>query len=267
MKPIQEWARVVRNSRITERLWWCEYESPGIASTARAGQFAHALCGEPSNFDPMLRRPLSFSRVDTNSGHISFLIDVVGRGTDWLVRQPPGAEIDVLGPLGTWFQWQPGAQRALLVGGGIGLAPLLVLAEHADAAGVATKILCGARDTAGLTPIDRVPASADYQVATDDGSRGHSGRITDLVPPLWDWADQVFTCGPTPMLETMSEIASTLGAEVGPRPVHASLEARMGCAMGVCSSCVVRTDQGVKRVCRDGPVFPQSTLSWEWTHD
>ena len=107
MKALQETARVVRNERITDRLWWCTYESPGIAATARAGQFAHALCGDPGSYDPMLRRPLSFSRVDRSQGHIAFLIDVVGRGTDWLVRQDPGAEIDLLGPLGTWFEWQP----------------------------------------------------------------------------------------------------------------------------------------------------------------
>ena len=267
MKALQESARVIRNERITERLWWCTYESPGIAATARAGQFAHALCGDPLSYDPMLRRPLSFSRVDPARGRIAFLIDVVGRGTDWLVRQDPGTEIDLMGPLGTWFEWQPQATRALLVGGGIGLAPLLVLADAAAAAGVEATILCGARDAGGLTPTDWIPESATYRTATDDGSEGHAGVITDLVPDWWDWAQQVFVCGPTPMLQAMSNLSGSLGSRLGQRPVFASLEARMGCAMGVCYSCVVRTAHGVKRVCRDGPVFRQDTLSWEWSHD
>lgn len=267
MKPLQERARVVRTERITKRLWWCEYDSPRIASSARAGQFAHALCGNRFSFDPMLRRPLSFSRVDAGSGRISFLVDVVGRGTEWLVHQPTGREVDLIGPLGTWFDWQHGATRALLVGGGIGLAPLLVLADEAPAAGVETRILCGARDAAGLTPAAWITASADYHVATDDGSNGHAGRVTDLVPAHWPWAEQVFTCGPTAMLETMSNLTSTLQNDDRPRTVHASLEARMGCAVGVCYSCVVRTNQGIKRVCKDGPVFPQNILSWEWKHD
>lgn len=267
MKALQETARVVRNERITDRLWWCTYESPGMAATARAGQFAHALCGDPGSYDPMLRRPLSFSRVDRAQGHIAFLIDVVGRGTDWLVRQDPGAEIDLLGPLGTWFEWQPDSTRALFVGGGIGLAPLLVMADGAAAGGVEATILCGARDAAGVTPADWIPERATYLTATDDGSQGHAGVITDLVPEWWDWAEQVFVCGPTPMLAAMSTLSASLGIQRGQRPVFASLEARMGCAIGVCYSCVVRTSHGVKRVCRDGPVFRQDTLSWQWTHD
>ena len=173
----------------------------------------------------------------------------------------------MLGPLGTWFEWQPQATRALLVGGGIGLAPLLVLADDAAAAGVEATILCGARDAGGLTPTDWIPESATYRTATDDGSEGHAGVITDLVPDWWDWAQQVFVCGPTPMLQAMSNLSGSLGSRLGQRPVFASLEARMGCAMGVCYSCVVRTAHGVKRVCRDGPVFRQDTLSWEWSHD
>ena len=267
MKPLQERAQVIRNQRITKRLWWCEYASPGIASVARAGQFAHTLCGKPSSLDPMLRRPLSFSRVDARSGRISFLVDVVGRGTEWLVNQPTGSHVDLIGPLGTSFDWQHGATRALLVAGGIGLAPLLVLADEAPAAGVETRILCGARDAAGLTPPAWIARPAEYHVATDDGSTGHAGRITDLVPAHWEWSEQVFACGPTPMLETLSNLTPTLPNDGRPRAIHASLEARMGCAVGVCYSCVVRTSQGIKRVCRDGPVFPQNILSWEWKHD
>ena len=267
MNVLQESARVIRTERITERLWWSELEAPGVASSARPGQFAHVLCAERSSLDPLLRRPLSFSRVNATTGQIAFLIDAVGRGTDWLVHQTPGTEVDLIGPLGTWFEWQPGAENALLIGGGIGLAPLLVLADTAGDNGVNAQVLCGARDAQGLTPPPWIADTVTYVVATDDGSRGYSGHVTDLVADRWAWADQVFACGPTAMLATMSHVISTLSTQIGRRPSFASLEARMGCAMGVCYSCVVRTSCGVKRVCKEGPVLPHDIISWDWTHD
>ena len=141
------------------------------------------------------------------------------------------------------------------------------MADGAASQGVEATILCGARDAGGITPLDWIPQSATYRTATDDGSQGHAGRITELVPDWWEWAEQVFVCGPTPMLEAMSQLGASLGLRLGQRPVFTSLEARMGCAVGVCYSCVVRTTKGVKRVCKDGPVFRQETLSWEWVHD
>ena len=261
-----ESARVLRNTRITERLWWCEYAAPLIASSAHPGQFAHVLCGAPEQLDPLLRRPLSFSRIEPDRGRVAFLIDTVGRGTAWLVDQPVGTEIDMLGPLGGSFEFQPGCGRALMVGGGIGLAPLIALADLAPAQGVQVRLLAGGRDAHQVTPPEWLHADIEYNVATDDGALGHHGFVTDLVPDHFAWCDQVFVCGPTPMMRAMAELTCELAATHGPRPAFTSLEARMGCAMGVCYSCVVQTTHGPKRVCHDGPVFPQSTLTWTWDH-
>ena len=119
MRKRLEVAHVIRNVQITQRLWWCEYNAPEIASSALPGQFAHVLCSEPEQFDPFLRRPLSFSRIDPSKGHVAFLLDTVGRGTTWLVQQPAGGEIDMLGPLGAPFEFQASKSNVLMVGGGI----------------------------------------------------------------------------------------------------------------------------------------------------
>lgn len=261
-----ESARVLRNTRITERLRWCEYEAPLIAAGARPGQFAHVLCSTPDQLDPLLRRPLSFSRIEPDRGQVAFLIDTVGRGTSWLVNRPIGTEIDMLGPLGGSFDFQPDRGRALMVGGGIGLAPLIALADLAPAQGVQVRLLAGGRDAHQVTPREWLDSSVDYRVATDDGALGHHGYVTDLVPDQFGWCDQIFVCGPTPMMRAMAELTSELAAAHGPRPAFTSLEARMGCAIGVCYSCVVQTTTGPRRVCHDGPVFPQSSLTWTWDH-
>ncbi len=262
-----ETARVVRNQRITPRLWWCEYEAPQIAAHARPGQFAHVLCSEPQQLDPLLRRPLSFSRIDPRRGRVAFLLETVGRGTAWLARQPAGAPIDMLGPLGTSFEFQPGGARALLVGGGIGLAPLLALADLAPARGVDVRLLAGGRTAEHVTPRAWVDARAHYLAATDDGSLGRRGFVTDLAERHFGWSDQIFVCGPTPMMRAMARLSARLASTFGQRPTFTSLEARMGCAMGVCYSCVVKTSRGVERVCLEGPVFEQSALTWEWGHE
>ena len=261
-----ESARVLRNVRITQRLWWCEYEAPLIAASARPGQFAHVLCSEPDQLDPLLRRPLSFSRIEPDRGHVAFLIDTVGRGTAWLVDQPAGTEIDMLGPLGGSFDFQPDRERALMVGGGIGLAPLIALADRAPAQGVKVRLLAGGRDAHQITPREWLDPGVQFQVATDNGALGHHGFVTDLVPDHFAWCDQIFVCGPTPMMRAMAYLTNELEATHGRRPAFTSLEARMGCAMGVCYSCVVQTTDGPQRVCHDGPVFPQSALTWTWEH-
>jgi len=262
-----ETVRVRANHRLTDRLWWCEYDAPRLAGAAQPGQFAHVRCAPHDCYDPMLRRPLSFSRIDPARGRVAFLIDVVGRGTAWLVQRDPGSLVDVLGPLGRPFAYQPGRTRALMVGGGIGLAPLLALADRAPQAGVAVTLLSGGRDRHGLTPRGYVAPHVRYAVATDDGSEGHHGVVTELIPPMYAWADQIFACGPTAMLRALAGLTPQLAAATGvASPVFVALEARMGCGVGACYSCVVPTIRGPERVCTDGPVFAQADLTWAWGH-
>ena len=255
-------ATVRENREIAEDTYRMRLRAPEIAAHAKAGQFVHVRpspIGESGifSFDPLLRRPLSLLRADPRSGEFEILYDVVGRGTALLARARVADELDVLGPLGRPFELAPKTRHALLVGGGIGVVPLLMLAESALAKDVAVTLLAGYRNAAKAFPTDLIPPEVEYVVATDDGSLGRPGFVTEAVPEYLLWADQVFACGPLPMLQALGrlEIPRSL-------PVQISMEEHMGCAMGVCLGCVVETKHGLKRVCRDGPVFSLREMVW-----
>lgn len=216
--------------------------------------------------DPLLRRPYSLSAIDPARGSVSILYHVVGRGSDWLAARGPGDLLDSLGPLGTWFRVEDSAQHLLLVGGGIGMGPLLALAETALAAGKECVILNGARSAEGLVPKEFIPLSAEFHVSTDDGSAGEMGSVVGLVPGWYGWCDQLFACGPNAMLLALDGAIRDLapGRRTRHKPVQMALEARMACGMGVCYSCVHPTRRGPKRVCTEGPVFDMNDLRWEW---
>jgi dihydroorotate dehydrogenase electron transfer subunit len=162
----------------------------------------------------------------------------------------------VLGPLGKGFDLAGITRRALLIAGGIGIVPLVALAESAIRNGVVVTLAAGFRSADRVFPASLLSPEVEYLVATDDGTRGFSGFVTELARPLVPWADQIFACGPTPMLKATAR----LGARR--EMVQLSLEERMACGMGVCLGCVVPTRHGLRRVCRDGPVFRLSDLDW-----
>ncbi len=244
---------VLANERAGEGLLMMRVRAPEAAREARAGQFLHVRCARPDGYDPLLRRPISIYRAADDELWLYF--DVVGRGTAFLASLREGDRLDCLGPLGQPFRIPPNADNLLMVGGGIGLAPLAALADEALARELNVTILAGFRSGARALPGGFVPPAAEYVVATEDGAIGHAGYVTDLVPSYLGWADAVFACGPTRMLESLRR--ATAGTT---KPVQVSLEERMGCAMGVCLSCVLHTDRGLKRVCRDGPVFDLAEL-------
>ncbi len=184
-------------------------------------------------------------------GEVALLFRLVGRGTAWLAERKAGDVVDVLGPLGRGFAVAPTSRRLLLVAGGVGVAPLVMLAEEALARGLAVALAAGAHTAAELFPGQLLPPEVEYLVATEDGSLGRQGLVTDLLPGALEWADQVFACGPLPMLAALRRLRRRPGAT----PIQASLEEHMGCALGVCYGCVVETRQGLRRVCHDGPVF------------
>jgi dihydroorotate dehydrogenase electron transfer subunit len=227
-------------------------QAPGITSLAKPGQFVMVKCGE----DNLLRRPFSIHQVDNERNSLALLFKVVGRGTDWLSKRQSGASIDILGPLGNGFNIFPASRNLLLVGGGIGVAPLPFLAREARKLGLLTSMCLGTA-TANEPLRNLIPSDIKCAVATEDGTAGHCGFITELLPEYIDRADQVFVCGPSPMYQAMAEMPQLKG-----KPVEVSLEARMGCGFGVCYGCTVKTKQGLKQVCRDGPVFELDDILW-----
>jgi dihydroorotate dehydrogenase electron transfer subunit len=228
-------------------------DAPEIALAARPGQFVMVRCGK----ETILPRPFSIHRVE--GGQMSLLFSVVGKGTRWLAQKTKGDTLDVFGPLGNGFRIEAAARNLLLVAGGIGIAPLVFLADVAVKQDKKVTVIAGARSGDCLPPVSMpqrlfdegvMGASIHVICATDDGSEGFKGLATDLIPAYLEGIDQVFACGPAEMYRTMVRMPELQG-----RDVQLSLEIMMGCGTGVCYGCTIETKNGLKQVCKDGPVF------------
>jgi len=248
-------ASIISNSEVmpgTHLIW---LECPEIASTAQPGQFVMVRCGE----DSVLRRPLSIHQlIDTTK--LALLFTVVGKGTRWLSQGKAGDNIDLLGPLGNGYSIHPTSHNLLLVAGGIGIAPLCFLAQEALNQGRSVTLLLGAPNATHLYPRQLLSPEAELVIATEDGTEGKKGMITELLPHFIDRADQIFACGPTSMYRTMAAQNQQL---LEARSVQVSLEVRMGCGRGVCYGCTLKTKSGLKQVCQDGPVFDLRDILWD----
>jgi dihydroorotate dehydrogenase electron transfer subunit len=219
--------------------------------------------GEGSSQRPYLARAFSVCRV--RDSRLDFLVDDIGPGTRRLAALAPGEKLWLVGPLGvgftTPFELSPAGERAsaLLVGGGAGVAPLVMWAEALPTSGASARALIGFRSSAYCGAADLLPGAVE--LATDDGSVGHHGRVTDLLEAMLDRSpDQVvYACGPPAMLE-----AVRLSCESANVPAELALEQAMACGFGACFGCVVRTRTGYRRICLDGPVIAAAELDESW---
>jgi dihydroorotate dehydrogenase electron transfer subunit len=264
---ILEEGRVVANAKIGDLGVLLGVRSPGIVDQARAGQFVHVRPGV--GWDPLLRRPYSFCRIDRRAGEIELIVKPLGPGGQWIAERRPGDALDLLGPLGTSFVVRRDTRNLLLVAGGTGIAPMRVIAEQ-EAPRRNVTLVMGGRSVAHLWPSDRLPPTVEYVTTTDDGSFGARGRVTDVLPDLLAWADQLLACGPWPMLAALGRLRDGAERAAAAYPGRRTLleaqiavEQHMGCAMGVCRACVIVTSEGNARVCREGPVFPLGDIAFE----
>ncbi len=265
--------------------WLQTYHAPTLATGSRAGQFVHVRTGDLSGL--VLRRPFSINTADAATGTITIHFRTVGRGTDWFTHLRPGDTIDMLGPLGRPFEVDPRSQHLLLIAGSLGMAGVRALADEAIRDGRQVTLLFGAASAREVYPTSLLPDEVEYVVATNDGSMGHAGFVTDLLPAYEAWADQAFACGPEPMLQALARLAATRRSRLGVAKLgrkrgggkalaagsplarrkaflQVSMEQRMGCAVGACLGCVVMATSGVpQRVCREGPVFASEEIDWE----
>jgi len=249
-------ASVIGTSEVMPGVFFVTLEAPEIASAAQPGQFLMVRCGE----DTLLRRPLSIHQVSKKT-RLALLFKVIGKGTQWLAQRKVGDKLDLLGPLGNGFAVDPDAKNVLLLAGGIGIAPLGFLAQEALRLGHTVRLLLGAPSARHLYPMRYLPTVSELLIATDDGSTGEKGMITDILPKfLLQPKDQVFACGPLGMYRDMLAKHSGLLKD---KPVQISLEMRMGCGIGICYACTVKTRNGLKQVCKDGPVFNLQDVLWE----
>jgi dihydroorotate dehydrogenase electron transfer subunit len=255
-----ETATVVSQEELYEDTFLLWLDCPPVARAASAGRFLMIHCSD--NLDPLLPRPMSFHRFrpappeapnlkpGTSERQFAILYDIRGRGTTWLSRRKAGDALTIFGPLGRGYDLESDTQNVLLVAGGLGVAAVVTLADEAVAAGKNVTLLQGARTASKLFPASELPSDVEVVSATDDGSEGHHGPVTDLLADHLPWADQVFACGPNPMFESMAKVTREMRTR---KPIQALVEERMGCGTGVCYGCAVFTRKGVRLVCRDGP--------------
>ena len=249
-------APVISNREVCPGVHLLRLRAPDIAAEGRSGQYVMVRCGE--GHDLVLRRPLSIHRASAD-GIVALLFSVVGKGTDWLAQRAEGDVLDLLGPLGDGFRVHPESRSLLLAAGGIGIAPLVFLAEEATAAGRSVRLLVGCGTASEVYPQRLLPAGVETVVATEDCSLGEAGMVTDLLPRYVPDADQVFACGPLPMYRRLSEMGSLFGS----RSVQVTLEGVLGCGVGACLGCSIETRNGRKLVCKDGPVFELGEVLWD----
>lgn len=277
-------AELVDSRQILPGQWIQSFHAPELAGGSRAGQFVHVRTGDYSGL--VLRRPFSINTADAATGIVTLHFRTVGRGTEWLTRARPGDHLDMLGPLGRPFEVDPRSRHLLLVAGGLGMAGIRMLADEAVRDGRSVVILFGAQSAAHVYPSSLLPDEVEYVVATDDGSVGHRGFVTELVADYEAWADQSFACGPHAMLKRLAALAAgrrermgvaklgrkrgaarhdPLGSTSARRKafLQVSMEQTMGCAVGACLGCVVLGVEGPQRVCREGPVFAAEEIAWE----
>jgi dihydroorotate dehydrogenase electron transfer subunit len=225
-----------------------------VHSHLQPGQFFNIVTRFSGSMDPLLRRPYSVYRAHRDASALTFLVRPFGRGSAWLAERVPGERIGMLGPLGNSFTIPNRAQRLLMIGGGVGVAPLVMLSDEAALAELDVVFVMGAANERGLLAAAELPDRIEYVVATDDGSRGHRGLATEVVGDYVRWADQIYACGPEPMYRTLRTVVDPL--RIGHRPsIQISVERGMACGLGACLGCVVETTHGVIASCVKGPVF------------
>lgn len=232
--------------------WIVWLKCPEIAREAKPGQFVMVRCGE----ECVLPRPFSIHQVKDDNVAIFYAVLEDGKGTGWLSKRRADDKIEIFGPSGNGFSIHQNAKNLLLVAGGIGIAPLYFLAEDAARRGRSVTLLYG---TADRNRYPRLPSGIKLAETTDDGSVGKKGKATDLLSEFIDWADQIFACGPTGMYKAIDSFSKQFPKL---KTVQLSLEVVMGCGRGVCYGCTIKTRNGLKTVCEDGPVFELDDILW-----
>jgi len=249
------WAKVIEQKQIASGIFdlWLETD---LAFGAKAGQFVGLY---PKDRSTLLPRPISICEADSQKGRLRLVYRRAGQGTKEFSRLEAGERIELLGILGNGFPVEEGrGKKVFLIGGGIGIPPMLQLAKELEAQ---KQILLGYRDGQLFLQKD-LSSYGEVFVATEDGSAGSRGNVLDAIKEKGLEAEMIYACGPMPMLRALK----TYGAEKG-IPVYLSLEERMACGVGACLGCVCKTTKTdhhshVKnaRICTDGPVFNAEDL-------
>ncbi len=282
-KRVVEDCEIIKQTEIAPTVFRTVLASPTIAQESKPGQFVNVrVCG---CYDPLLRRPFSVHAVNHRDGSFSLLYDVVGRGTRLLMNMREGDKVSVVGPLGSWFDVgeNPKAEH-VLVAGGCGAAPIHFLSDWLCSRFGCDRVtvLVGAKAEDGvLCYAEFVAHGVAVEVATEDGSFGFKGLVTDLLNSRLqsprDNEVRIYSCGPMPMLRAVADVCEARGID----SCQLSLERAMACGIGVCMGCVTKTHKcscdsqdktntggdddsywQYSRTCTDGPVYNAKELLW-----
>ena len=249
--------RVASVEQLSERYLLLTATNPsGPLPEMHPGQFAQLRIDESK--ETFLRRPISLHCVDYQRNEVGFLIQKVGKGTASLWEKRPGSTLNAILPLGKGFTMPKSLeQKVLLVGGGVGIAPLLFMGTEMQKMGAKPTFLLGARSKSDLLRLDAYRACGDVYVTTEDGSEGEKGFVTQHSILQRDKFENIAVCGPKPMMLAMASYAKQTGT-----PCEVSLENMMACGLGACLCCVEDTKDGNVCVCKEGPVFDVEKLKW-----
>lgn len=254
-EKFEEMAGVVRQEQIATDIYSLWLDTDRIATHAKPGQFVSLYCNEGSR---LLPRPISICEIDKKEGQIRLVYRVAGKGTDEFSKMCVGTQVKVVGPLGNGFTLKD--KKAFLIGGGIGIPPMLELAKNLDCE---KQMVLGYRNDE-LFLAEEFKQYGKVYVATEDGSVGTKGNVLDAIRENGLKADIIYACGPTPMLRALKDYAAENNIEC-----WISMEERMACGIGACLACVCKSKEKDahsnvknKRVCKEGPVFPAGEVEF-----
>ena len=246
----RETAVITEQREIAEQIYSLWLHADDIAKEARPGQFVSVYCRDESR---LLPRPISICEVDKESGRLRLVYRTAGAGTREFSGYGPVDALELVGPLGNGFPLDKGYKKVLLVGGGIGVPPMVELAKWLPG----EKMVVSGYRNGDLFLKEELSRNAALYIATEDGSAGTKGNVLDAIRENRLEADAIFACGPGPMLRALKAYAEEQGIDC-----YLSLEERMACGIGACLACVctskdvdAHTNVKNKRICKDGPVF------------
>ncbi|MCI9128747.1 MAG: dihydroorotate dehydrogenase electron transfer subunit [Eggerthellaceae bacterium] len=254
------YAKVTSNRHLHGQLYLMELDCPYVAANIQPGQFIHMEI--PDRQANILRRPFSIFDADEDAGRIEILYQCLGSGTDAMATWEEGFLTRMIGCIGRPWEVPYSAKSVLLVGGGVGAAPLFLLARQLEENDVQTDVILGAATEGALVCRKRFTDvfQCEPSCSTDDGTYGRAGFATALVEEaLASGAtyDYAAVCGPEPLMRAASKLLLDAGVAT-----QVSMEKRMACGVGACLSCVVETTAGKKRACVDGPIFDAEDVVW-----
>ena len=257
---VQISTQIIEKKRYGPDGYLFRFLAPELVNTAAPGQFVMLRWSD--GFDPLLRRPFSFHRFDKKLGTFDILFRVVGKGTALLAEKKLGESCNILGPLGNGFKLKSEFSNPVILAGGMGVAPMLALADQLGVSKIKPSVFLGAKSQEELWCAEQFePLGCETQLATDNGSLGFKGTVLELFKSEIrnQKSEMIYACGPEPMLKQLAALAREHKFRC-----QILLETNMACGLGTCQGCVtpVVGPEQYKLVCKDGPVFDSNEIRW-----